>query len=267
MNPIRNNSVHEWFLSNGVSFPNFPVLLFLPMYVCDELHFRIVSESERSWETRHWQFGVASSFGRFLLYQRWDLSGAHFLRIRVDYAHLWKETGLCYGARGGQRRIDAEWARIDRDSSIFRGWTAYFLGVEDVLQMKWDACILLLAPALGKMPYVLPSVDEFEVSRTSLLRFKFFVWIISGSETILGTADVEFGPRFCLCDIERRVLNDWTVVNSVSTEPVWIRNRIPNSMEQTVSRWSPIVQLMWGWIEYIIFWNKNNKKIYFILFQ
>lgn len=70
--------------------------------------------------------------------------------------------------------------------------------------MKWDACILLLAPALGKMPYVLPSVDEFEVSRTSLLRFKF----ISGSETILGTADVEFGPRFCLCDIERRVLND-----------------------------------------------------------
>lgn len=48
MNPIRNNSVHEWFLSNGVSFPNFPVLLFLPMYACDELHFRIVSESERS---------------------------------------------------------------------------------------------------------------------------------------------------------------------------------------------------------------------------
>lgn len=45
------------------------------------------------------------------------------------------------------------------------------------------------------MPYVLPSVDEFEVSWTSLLRLKFFVWIISGSETILGTVDVEFGPR------------------------------------------------------------------------
>lgn len=40
--------------------------------------------------------------------------------------------------------------------------------------MKWDACILLLA--LGKMPYVFPSVDEFEVSRTSLssvLNFSF----------------------------------------------------------------------------------------------
>lgn len=65
-----------------------------------------------------------------------------------------RKLGLHYGGktRGGQRRIDEERARIDRDSSIFRGWTAYFLGVEDVLQMKWDACILLLAPVPGKMP-------------------------------------------------------------------------------------------------------------------
>lgn len=128
------HTFHRWIRSgiilftNGFSRMEFHSLIFpcCSSYLCTSATNCIFESYQRSWETRHWQFGVASSFGQFLLYQRWDLSGAHFLRIRVDYAHLWKETGLCYGARGGQRRIDAEWARIDRDSSIFRGWTAVF---------------------------------------------------------------------------------------------------------------------------------------------
>lgn len=43
----------------------------------------------------------------------------------------------------------------------------------------------------------------WSLANLSPLRFKFFVWIISGSETILPTADVEFGPRLFVWDIER----------------------------------------------------------------
>lgn len=60
----------------------------------------------------------------------------------------------------------------------------------------------------------------------------------------------------CVRYRERRVLNDLTVVNSVSTEPVWIRIRIPNSGRGGANSFSmkTIVQLTRGWIEYIIFW-------------
>lgn len=127
--------------------------------------------------------------------------------------------------------------------------------------MKWDACILLLA--LGKMPYVFPSVDEFEVSRSlSQLRFKFFVWIISGSETILRTADVEFGPRLFAWYRERRVLNDLTVVNS--TEPVWIRIRFPNSDRGGTNSFSmeTIVQLIGSRMDRVYYFLDKSNSIF-----
>lgn len=75
-------TIHEWFHS----------LIF-----CDELHFWIVAQRAKEIEklvidSSRQQPPRLDGFS-LLLYERWDLSGAHFLRIRVDYAHLWKETG------------------------------------------------------------------------------------------------------------------------------------------------------------------------------
>lgn len=109
--------------------PNFRNMLLLPTF-CDESRFWIiVSGSERSrnsWLGR--QLEAAATFGRgfSLLYERWDLSGAHLLANPRGLCAFVKGKGLHLCGR--QRRIEGrERVRIDRDSSIFRGGQRIFL--------------------------------------------------------------------------------------------------------------------------------------------